>query len=227
MILGSRAAGSDSDTGTGIGTKGVTGTGGGGATGATGATGAGGFICSTINFLRSSNCFITSAVDTDGGGGSCAAFAAKHASHLQPSGRVGVGMLGLIYVEPPWGPKEPPWVLKEPPWGPKEPGFLTKLDECAGSRISVFSYVLSRLSVSYTSYVSFIIVLRMGLRCCIGVLARVFVSCMPPSRTTSSENVGVGAMVTRESFLSIDFGVCATAVAFGCSTFSKSAGSPV
>jgi len=81
--------------------------------------------------------------------------------------------------------------------------------------------------VLYTSYVSSIIVLRTGLRSCVGVLARVFVSCMPPSTTTSSENVGVGAIVTRDSFLSIDFGVCATAVAFGLSAFSKSAGSPV
>lgn len=55
------------------------------------------------------------------------------------------------------------------------------------------------------------------------VRARVFVSCIPPSRTTSSENVGVGAIVTRDSFLSIDFGVWATAAAFGASAFSKSA----
>ena len=83
--------------------------------------------------------------------------------------------------------------------------------------------------MSYTSYVSSIIVLRRGLRSCVGVLARVFVSCMPPSSTTSSEYVGVGAIVTRDSFLSIGFGVCVGAAveAFGASAFSKSAGSPV
>ena len=182
-----------------------------GATGATGVGGSGcGFICSTINFLRSSNCFITSAVDTDGGGGACASFAAKHASHLQPSGSVGVGIFGLTGG-----------CL---PWGPKEPGFLTKLDDDATSGISTFSYLLSTLSVSYTSsYVSSVVVLRTGLRCCIGVLTRacLFVNCIPPSSTTSSENVGVGAIVTRDSFLSIDLGVCATVA------FSKSAGSPV
>jgi hypothetical protein len=111
-ILGSRSAGSVVDTCT------VTGAGAGAGAGAgdgVGAAGATGFICSTINFLRSSNCFITSAVDTCGGGGSCAAFAAKHASHLQPSGRVGVGILGLIGMDP--------------LWVPNEPGFLTKLDD--------------------------------------------------------------------------------------------------
>ena len=84
-------------------------------------------------------------------------------------------------------------------------------------------------TVSTASYVSSIVLLRTGLFICLGMLvrARVFVSCMPPSSTTSSENVGVGAMVTRESFLSIDFGVGATAAAFGASAFSKSAGSPV
>ena len=95
----------------------------------------------------------------------------------------------------------------------------------------MFSYLLSTLSVSYTSsYVSSIVVLlRTGLRGCVGELVRdcLFVNCMPPSSTISSENVGVGAMVTRDSFLSIDFGVWATAAAFGASAFSKSAGSPV
>jgi len=92
---------------------------------------------------------------------------------------------------------------------------------------------LSRLSVSYTSYVSSIIVLRRGLRSCVGVRACVFVSCMPPSTTISSENVGVGAIVTREPFLSADFGVPTPDVAakttdsFGGSALSKSAGSPI
>jgi hypothetical protein len=84
----------------------------------------------------------------------------------------------------------------------------------------VFSYGLSTLSVSYTSsYLSSVVVLLYtGLRTCVCVRGGLFVSCMPPSSTTSSENVGVGAMVTRESFLSIDFGV-------GACAFSKSAGS--
>ena len=70
--------------------------------------------------------------------------------------------------------------------------------------------------------------MRTGVRA--GVLTRacLLVSCIPPSNTTSSEYVGVGAIVTRDSFLSIDFGVATGVfVAFGASAFSKSAGSPV
>ena len=109
-------------------------------------------------------------------------------------------------------------------WVPREPGFLTKLDDnVAASGISTFSSKLSRLS-----YVLFV-VLRTGVRNCVGVCARVFVSCMPASNTTSSENVGEGAIVTRDSFLSIDFGVLTPVVAakitdsLGGSAFSKSA----
>lgn len=66
----------------------------------------------------------------------------------------------------------------------------------------------------------FVVVLRTGVRGCL------FVSCIPPSSTTSSENVGVGAIVTREPFLSADFGA-KTTDSFGGSAFSKSADSPI